>query len=106
LPRTWRIGVDDLKVFEKLGSEDLLKNLKAWRESLQLPEFFLLVNSNGENLLITLSNYFSAKLFLQMSLTQNKIIIQEFLFDQYGSLVEDINRNSYANQVILSLFKK
>ena len=105
LPYTWRINIDDLKPFNKLGTEELLRKLKDWRESFQLPESFLLATTNGESLLITLSNYFSARLFLQTIHSQKEVIIQEFLFNQYGSLLKDKNQDSFVNQVIISIFK-
>ena len=98
-PATWLFKSDALREIADQASA------KRWAASAQLPDRFSVQGKDGTCTIIDLNSSASVKMFLRMTAGDQDIVIQEFLFDQLGSAVEDDRGGEYLNQLIFSFMK-
>lgn len=104
---TWNLNASDFeKLKESINNEDLFrKNIIRFQEKFSIPDFF--VFSEGDNdLYVNLNNITSMKMFIDSLKNIEFIKLNEFIFSDKKQVVKDIDGNSYANEIILSFYKK
>jgi len=106
-PAIWAIVVDDISSFSTmdLDSQDFQIAFNTWLCKRRLPKKVLLADGDNE-LLLNFSCQYSIEILLKEVKKKGKVLLREFYFDEFGSILSDTNDNRYANQVVVSLYKK
>jgi len=90
-------------VKHKNNADQLLKELGILRDSLQIPQYVLLIEGDNE-LLINLNNATSIRMLLDIVHKRPEFKLIEFLFGKSGVMT---NQSDYfTNQVIISFYKE
>jgi len=97
----WNIKVKDLSAFFNYNNKILLIEISKWRNSLRIPQFVQLVESDNK-LLINFKNVDSIKMLLNTVKNSHQFQIEEFLYVNEGLIKND--EGHYCNQFILSMY--
>ncbi|MBE9468438.1 MAG: lantibiotic dehydratase family protein [Bacteroidetes bacterium] len=103
---TWNIRNKTIEHLFKIKDEKkLLKNVKKWCDDNRIPRWVTLADKDNE-LVIDMTSVLSVKTLLNLIKRRSGFILKEYLnCPEYGS-VKDRDGNIYANQIILSFYKK
>ncbi len=103
LPATWNLKGKELKEMEKLQDKDLIEQIEKLRNKIGLPQLALF--PMGDNVLfIDFNNILTIRAFLSAIKNEEKISLQEFLYDKDNIAVRDINGEGYLNECIVPLY--
>lgn len=95
-------------IVEKENFKNILNNEKSftdWREENQLPDIFVLSESDNE-LIIDSSSDLSSKMFIEEIKNKDKIVLKEYLFNTDNLFCRDENGKGYTNEFIATLMNK
>jgi hypothetical protein len=100
----WSVTKKEIESYYNENNCSLLGNFTTWRSQRNIPRFVNWVHFDN-TLLIDFETEIGIQLFLK-SVQNNSIInLEEFLFTE-ESVVKDLNRENFANQIILSFYKE
>ncbi len=98
-PAQWNIGKEKVEEISDCLKQYEQSKIKAWQNSLHLPDRFLL--SDGDNeLFVDTSDMLSVKAFASAIKKRDRAVLHESLFDEKDPLITDRNGNSYTNELI------
>ncbi|UOQ52375.1 lantibiotic dehydratase family protein [Hymenobacter cellulosivorans] len=99
---TWTINTKLIR--KKILNKSVEESANMIVDEFSLPEKILHCQSDNE-LYIDLNDISCCRLFIEIIMKNETVIIKEFLFDSKCSLITDSDNNNYRNQFNISLFK-
>lgn len=100
----WQLSKTDFKPLLDDKSSSYTEDVNEWRRQWKIPRYALLANGDNE-LLIDFDSPLSLKMLLHSIRKQDRIVLEEFLFDPGNLLVKDENGQGYTNEFIAVLLK-
>lgn len=100
----WQFDQNDFSILFSSDIEVSKKNVREWQYLWSIPQYILLIDGDNE-LLVNLNNELNMKMFLSVIKNQQKIVIEEFLFDVNDFLVKDASGNGYTNEFIAIFYR-
>ncbi len=102
---TWILEYDDYKLLINAKKiEDLKAEIKNLKSKFHLPDFFVLADGDNE-LLINSNNISYLKMFVDVIKNRSVIKLNEFIFLNKDSIVEDREGNYFTNEIIMTFYK-
>jgi hypothetical protein len=99
----WQLTKNEIELFY-LTSSSSFELFTEWRMKKNIPRFVNLIDFDN-TLLIDFENEIGMELFLKSVQNQSNFILEEFLFIE-ESVTMNKNGENFANQIILSFYKK
>lgn len=99
----WNIKTEVMNNFMNLEGDYLIREIKAWRENLKMPDLVQLVNRDNL-LLINMQNETCIKMFLDTIKSIKNFKLIEFLLEEEGVVKKE--NESFCNQFVVSIYNE
>lgn len=97
----WIIDSSEIKQLMKIIDEILfIEDVIKWTKEKKLPKYVYFIEGDNK-LLVNLSNITSVKMFFSLAIKLNKIMIEEFLFEETNSCI-NLNNDHFVNEFIFT----
>ncbi len=93
----WIINAEDLEIQRK-------KSITEWIKERKLPKYVLMIDGDNE-LLIDVYDDDSIQILNKEIKKRSNVVVEEFLFNDFDSIVKDENNKDYSNELIFSFYK-
>ncbi|MDN5396816.1 MAG: lantibiotic dehydratase family protein, partial [Chryseobacterium sp.] len=99
----WYLKPDLITRFK--DKENLADEVKKWRSEINMPAEVVLVESDNK-LYLNFENPIYLSLFLDILQKKRDLVLEEYLYSEYNSIVKNEKGEDYCNEFIFSLCQK
>ena len=100
----WNLKRYHIDSLYSVSEENLLDKVNEWRNKFSIPSEVTIKDADNK-LYINFNNITYIHLFLETLKYKNKFVLEEFLLNQYNSIVQDKEGCVYANEFVFSFYK-
>jgi len=102
-PEIWEVTFDEFTPFYSKGKVNF-EHFASWLIQRKIPNIILLTDGDHE-ILLNLKNNDCVNILIKTAKQKGVVILREYLFLEFGSSLIDKEKNQFANQIIVSIYK-
>ncbi|MEZ7497840.1 lantibiotic dehydratase family protein [Flavobacterium sp. Arc3] len=100
----WNLKKKHIEYLYTFQTAELLQEIKKWRHKYFIKDEVIIKDFDNK-LYINFNNILSVELFLNALKNRDNFIIEEFLYNEYDSIVNNGKKDLYTNEFIFSFYK-
>lgn len=100
----WNFKKLHIEYLYKLSDKELMIEIVKWRNKYSISHE-IIIKEGDNKLYINLDNILYVKMFLKTLQHKSRFVLEEFLYSEYDSVINDEDGNFYANEFIFSLYR-